>query len=521
MKKKLPVGVQDFPSLIKDGQAYVDKTELIYRLLHENRFYFLSRPRRFGKSLLVSTLATLFRGERDLFEGTWIAGSDYDWPVHPVLKLDFSILDGRSPEQLGDSLNRLLIREAAALGIKVAAQPRPAETLTEIVTQLSKTIPVVVLVDEYDSPLVDALTNPQLLQANRTEMQAFFKVFKTLQGQLRFLFLTGVSRFSKVSLFSGLNSLSDLSLRSDYNALLGLTEAEIINNFDSHIVDLAQKQNISTDALVTTMRRWYNGYLFAQANHTERVYNPWSLFNYLQTGQLKNYWFSSATPAFAIRLIRERNFPLANFEHPIEAGDEIEENYDPESVDLVSLLFQTGYLTIDRYESKTHTYFLRPPNEEVNRSLLTHLFRAFVQPEQWEVKPFLRQLRQALLDNNLHLFFECFNQLLADVPHQIHQPSESYYHSLLYLTVRMLGFDVDAEVSTSRGRIDMVVTTDPTLYLFEFKIDSSAKRALKQIRDNGYADRFASQDKPVTLVGASFSTKSRTIDDWQEVPNIK
>ncbi len=517
MTRELPLGVQDFPTLVQEGQAYVDKTEVLYRLVSGHRAAFLSRPRRFGKSLAVSTLAALFRGKRELFDGLWIAGSDYAWKSYPVISLDLSGLRDDSPEILNDSLVEYLAFLSYELGVTPPRTESPGHVLRVLVRELAKKEKVVVLVDEYDSPLVSHLENAELTQGNRLVLQKLFAILKTLQGDLRFVFLTGVSRFSKVSLFSGLNSLTDLSLMPEFATLLGLTEKEIADKFQQEIANLAEQQGVGPEAILSQMRHWYNGYRFAQEDEVTKVYNPWSVLNYLQSGKLKNYWFSSATPTFAIKLLKERDFPVARFEKTVEAGDEIENNSDAESIDLTSLLFQTGYLTVDKYDAKTNTYCLKLPNEEVRRSLLGHLFRAFVETEQWQAKPFFRVLRQALTAGDLDRFFEKFNEVLAGVPYHLHQATEAYYHSLLYLCIRMLGFDVDAEVTTSSGRIDMIVRANSTLYIFEFKIDSSAKKAIRQIKENGYVERFKAEEGDIVLVGANFSSKTRLIEDWQQI----
>jgi Predicted AAA-ATPase len=311
----------------------VDKTELIHRLINDEMYYFLSRPRRFGKSLLVSTLAALFRGERELFEGTWIADSDYKFPKHPVIHLDFSLVDVQSPEGLTSSLLRLLSDTMEELGVQVEVRSRPSEALVALVRALSKKQKVVLLIDEYDRPLVRHVDSRERMDSNRQVLHDFFVALKTLQADLRFVLLTGVSRFSKVSLFSGLNSLTDISLDERYATLIGLTEGEIQDQFGERVRELAGENGIDD------LRRWYNGYRFARSSTAGRVYNPWSVFNFLRQGLFENYWFESATPTFAIKLMRKQQFPLTSFEKGVRVGPEIEQNFDVDGLPVVALLF--------------------------------------------------------------------------------------------------------------------------------------------------------------------------------------
>jgi hypothetical protein len=514
--KKLPIGIQSFPTIINRGFAYVDKTKLIYLLLEEGISYFYARPRRFGKSLLLSTLAALFAGERDLFKGLWIDRSNYEWKSYPVVMLNFADLDSHSPDALSDSLNRYLVTIAARLGLNLDLAPRPAETLSNLLSQAAGGKEVVVLIDEYDRPLVKNIHDAALVRANREALQDFFAVLKSHETFLRFLFVTGVSKFTKVSLFSGMNSLFDISLDAEYTALTGLSEREIEANFRSRLQQLAKARGESMEKLWDQMRLWYNGYCFSRLVDSEKVYNPWSLFNFFRSKQLENYWFETGTPTFALQLIKQQHFPLVTLGSGFLPVSALGANQELEQIDLPTFLFQIGYLTIDRYDSEAHVCYLKFPNEEVRRSFFEHLFVSYFQQPPWQRLPLFDQLKESLQDGKLGSFFDHFNTLLAAIPYPLHLPAEGYYHSLLYLCLQMLGFSVNAEICTSQGRIDLVVEQLDRVYVLEFKLDRSAEEALDQVMVREYARRYRGSGKKLILVGANFSSTARSIDEWRQ-----
>jgi hypothetical protein len=516
--KALPIGVQDFPKLINFGFAYIDKTELIYRLIKEGICYFLSRPRRFGKSLLISTLASLFRGEKELFNDLWISQSDYSWEPYPVIQMDFSRLEWRSPELLAPSLNELLIEVATKHGIPLNPSPRSASTFALLVGSLLSKGSVVVLIDEYDYPIVQALATPGLAEAHRVELQSFFSTIKSLQRELRFVFVTGVSRLSKVSLFSGMNNLDDISLDPSFATLTGLTEREMQRYLGEHIRNFAAQQSRQPQAILNDLRYWYNGYRFSSSPTGEQVFNPWSILSCLKKGQFSNYWFESGTPSFIIKLMKERGFFVPNLESGVEIGSAVQSNHDLGNINPVALLLQTGYLTVNYYDDSEKKYHLCIPNEEVRRSLFEHLFADYAQKQNWEYEPIVQNLVAALKAQNLDKFFHSLNQLLATVPYPLHVPREAYYQSLLFLTLRLLGFEAGTEVFTNQGRIDLVVRHQNTVYVFEFKIDESVREALNQIQTRGYAEQYQAEGAKVVLIGANFSSHTRNVNEWLQAP---
>jgi len=512
---KFSLGVQHFPKLREEGLLYIDKTEWIYRLVNGGSAYFLSRPRRFGKSLLVSTLEALFQGKRNLFSSLWIDGSDYEWKEYPVIRLDLSRAVSENVAALATSLQELLNEVAIKYGIEGIQRPFPSLTLSALVTELFKKGPVVILIDEYDKPLVHHLEDMKLAQQNRDLLRDFYSTIKALDQYLRFVFVTGVSKFSKVSLFSGMNNLKEISLYDSYADLLGITEEEISSYLPQEIARVAKKRGEAEENIRMLLKTWYNGYRFSLSAAVSKVYNPVSLFSFLETSNLDNYWFTTATPTVAIELIKKRGFPIIDLENGIIAGKEIEVSHDVEVIDIPTLLFQTGYLTISDYDEKAQTFFLKFPNEEVRQAFLEHLLRAFAERQPSEIHGILYKLSKYLQDKDLKGFFDIFNVFLASIPHQIHKDVEAYYHSLLYLFLKAIGFRVEAEVSTSLGRIDMVLKTKTTIFIFEFKINRTADEALDQILDKEYQKQFSLDGRQITLVGVNFDTKSRSLNDWK------
>lgn len=502
-----PIGIQYFPTIIKCGFIYVDKTDLLYKMIMSGRVNFLSRPRRFGKSLLVSTLESIFKGEKELFNGLWIHSSDYEWITYPVISLDFSTLISDSYPDIVRTLQNQLEQIAKSYQIDPVIKETPSETLIELVTKLAKNGEVVILIDEYDKPILDQLTNPKLSLQIRNLFKVFYSTLKALGRYLRFTFLTGVTKFTQVSLFSGMNNPEDLSFNPEYSTLLGFTEDELDKYFSKEIASLAESREL--------IRQWYNGYRFSSKPEISTVYNPISMMNYLKSKRMANYWFGTATPTFAYQLIRQQNYQIPDFQKGILVGDSIEMNHDQDSLDLVTLLYQTGYLTIKNYDSQTRRYLLDFPNVEVRRSFFEHLFLYFSNIKEYQLSEHLATMEKSLIDNNLESFFSEFNQLLAAIPYTIHVAQEAYYHSLLYLVLKLLQFNVHAEVMTATGRLDLIVTLKYRILIFEFKFDQTAEIALRQIEELKYYLPYVNSEVTLTLVGANFDRNLRQVNEWK------
>lgn len=374
---KFPIGIQNFARIRNEGFLYIDKTRDIYRMVTQGAAYFLSRPRRFGKSLLVSTLEALFLGKRELFSGLWIDSADYTWREYPVIRMDISKTVSSSPDALATSLQEIIKVNAEKYGITGIERPFPSLSLSALVTELSKKGPVVILIDEYDKPLVHHFDNMETVAKNRDILRDFYTMIKALDEHLHFVFVTGVSKFSKVSLFSGMNNLLDISLNLVYSTMLGLTEEELRRDLTEELQSVSKSRNRDEETNFKEMKQWYNGYLFSQSADSSRVYNPLSVFQFLQNARLDNYWFTTATPTFAIELIKKQKYPIPDLEQGTIVGKEIETDHEVDMIDLPTLLFQTGYLTIDRYDENSWTYLLKFPNEEVRRSFLEQLLFEF------------------------------------------------------------------------------------------------------------------------------------------------
>ena len=518
--KKLPIGIQDFEKLRSGNHIYVDKTWQIHRLITQGVAFFLSRPRRFGKSLLVSTLAAIFQGRRDLFEGLWIANSDYDWPVHPVIYIDMSRVTFETPGQFESELLRQLNQSAISHGLDHDLAPdtfangldRAAPMLDELIDRLAaKKGKVVVLVDEYDKPILKYLTDVPRAMEIRDRLRDFYTILKAQDRNLRFVFLTGVSRFSKVSVFSGLNHLEDITYVREYSSLLGYTQEELESDFSGHIDAIAFQEGLCRSELLDRIRSWYNGYHFHPG--TEAVYNPFSSLLYLRNREFKYWWFETGTPAFLVDLIRESGLPVADLEQRVVSEGAFS-SFEVDRLDPVPLLQQTGYLTITGYDPALETYTLDYPNREVRNAFLRYLAESLSGRGSGFADD-LQRLRNALAANDPETFFDIIEGILAGIPYDIQLDRERYYQSLFYLIFRLMGMHTHTEVRTATGRIDATIELESGVWIFEFKLDGSADAALAQIRDKGYAAPYAAARKPVYLVGMNFDSEKRNVGEWK------
>ncbi|MFZ1640324.1 MAG: AAA family ATPase [Candidatus Contendobacter sp.] len=500
---KLPIGIQTFREIREEGYCYVDKTPLVARLADEGKYYFLSRPRRFGKSLLVSTLAAAFAGQRELFTGLHLE-NHWDWNRHhPVIVLDFGegILDSR--QRLDQRTRRILDIQAEAQGISLS-QAEASDRLEELILKLHTATGerVVVLVDEYDKPILDHLHQPERALELREGLRNLYSVFKSQDARLRFVLLTGVSKFSKVSLFSGLNNLEDLTLDERFATVCGYTQAELERTFAEWLdgVDLAE------------VRQWYNGYNFLG----EPVYNPFDVLLYLRNREFRSYWFETGTPTFLINLLKARCYNIPAIEN-LEAGEELLSSFDVGEIEPETLLFQTGYLTIqDRYRrGGRYRYRLRYPNFEVRASLPTAILNAYVPNIQDRLRTEDR-IYAALETDDPDGLQRAFHAFFASIPNDWYRRNaiadyEGYWASIVYCYFAALGLTILPEDVTNHGRIDLTILWPGRAYLLEFKVVelSEPGRALAQIQARGYHQKYAGQ--PVMLIGMEFSRAERNL----------
>ncbi|MCX5922329.1 MAG: AAA family ATPase [Candidatus Dependentiae bacterium] len=509
--KKLPIGIQTFAKLIEQDCVYVDKTEQIYHLITTGSYYFLSRPRRFGKSLLISTLKEIFLGNQKLFKNLWIGKTNqkFAWDNHVVIHIDFSSLPHATPQELRDSLIRRMANIAQEHGLPTLAKESPEEALQDLVTQLAQHSKVVMLVDEYDYPILTHLHEKVTAKAQQAILKSFYTTIKSLDAYLQFVFLTGITKFSKTSIFSGLNNLKDISNTPQGASLLGYTDDEIVLFFEPHITAIAQEQQIPFADIVQQIKIWYDGYRFSSKNIL--VYNPFSVLLYLDSGIFENYWFETGTPSFLVAMLRDKYKSIENIATG-KIGVSSLGTFNIESIPLVTLLFQTGYLTIKAFDVNSRKYRLGFPNKEVAISFEKHLMSIFTYHEETDVDNYIFNMRDALDGNDLETFFDYLKTLFANIPYHLHIKQEKYYHSLFQFMGNLLGLDVQSEVATDKGRIDVTIITKKYIHIFEFKFNASAKVALEQIEQKKYYEKYRNKNKKIIMVGVSFN---RTDDDLE------
>ncbi|HCC87300.1 MAG TPA: AAA family ATPase [Prevotella sp.] len=511
---KYPIGIQNFESLRNDGYVYVDKTALIYRLVDEGRYYFLSRPRRFGKSLLISTLEAYLSGKKELFKGLAIEQLEQDWTEYPILHLDLNNQRYNTVESLNEILDLNLSKWEDLYGRydkEKTLSLRFAGVIERAAIKSGQR--VVVLVDEYDKPLLQAINDEALQDEFRAILKAFYSVLKTDDRYIKFALLTGVTKFGKVSVFSDLNNLIDLSMNRRYQSICGITKDEILKYFDEPVHELAEGYGMSYDAALARLKEDYDGYHFV--NNGVDVYNPFSLLNTFANCEFGRYWFETGTPSYLVEVMKQDNYPLPDITQEQVTGDFLN-SIDSMSTNPIPLIYQSGYLTIKDYDSEFGFYTLGFPNKEVEEGFTDYLLPLYTNIRQGEsafyIGNFVRDLRQGRIDD----FMRRMETMLYDTDYKIVGDSELYFQNAFYLISRMLGFYTEVERETSNGRMDMTVKTNDYVYIFEFKLDGSADDALRQIDEKGYAKPFALDNRKIIKVGINFSLKKRCIEEWKK-----
>jgi hypothetical protein len=505
---KYPLGIQTFSKIIENKLLYIDKTAIIHTLIEQGSVYFLSRPRRFGKSLLVSTLESLFSGQKALFDGLLIAKTDYDFTAYPVIKLEFSKDEFATADNLRSYIYNTVNRVARSYNIELVEDTynqRFDELLVKLHQQTGQK--VVVLIDEYDKPILANLNQPVLAEIKQV-MNAFYSVIKSLDEHLRFVFITGVSKFAKVSVFSGMNSLTDISMDRRYATLCGVTQQELESHFSSPIDELAELEQLDRAQMLAKIKHWYNGYQFHQ--RAQGVYNPYSLLSLFEHQEFDYYWFTTATPTFLIKLIQSNQFNLGAINH-FEVDKLFFAATEPEKMTPAPVLLQTGYLTIADYNDGW--YRLDFPNHEVRYAFNRAIVEEFGQTSAGDFR-YLRNLSQALMTGNLVDFFDHLKIFFANIPYSITLKDEKYYQSLFYAVFTLIGFDIEAEVLTNQGRIDCVLQTDDKIYVIEFKLNDTKEAAMQQIKDKQYAQKYQNAGKEIILLGVEFDHQTRNIGDF-------
>jgi hypothetical protein len=507
--QKLPIGLQDFRTIVLEGYKYIDKTAFIHRIATGGKFYFLSRPRRFGKSITIATLQELYAGSRELFKGLWIEDR-WDWnKIHPVVRISFKDINFEQRGLEEPLLER--IREVANnLGRRLDATTA-RDSLRELIIKLSGEAKIVVLIDEYDAPIVHYLgKNVQTAYENRELLRGFYSVLKEMDAHLELVFLTGVSKFSKVGIFSGLNNLQDISLHPAYATMLGYTQEELEHNFAEEITQTAAKLNLTRQALLDKLRYWYNGYRFHDSAPT--VYNPVSVNLFFDFSDFQNFWFATGTPTFLINLLKQDGL----YDFSLTELSQIEfDSFDLEDLRPYGLLYQTGYLTL-LGRDEAGMYQLGYPNYEVENSMLAYLLDVFGGVQKGAGLKVALQLERAFEQDNLEQVIRILLGMFSSLPHHLYEKTpERFYHAAIHLLFQYMGLRVHSEVCTAEGRADAVVETSAKVYVLEFKLDQSAEAALAQIRAKRYHQAFWNLGKPVVGFGINFSSKTKNVEDWK------
>ncbi len=518
--QKLPIGDASFESIRAGRCVYVDKTRHIFQLIDEGKYFFLSRPRRFGKSLTVSTIRCLFQGRKELFDGLWIAEhGQWEWKPHPVVFMDFNGISHDTQENLKQGLRRMLAQTAAYYDV-ISDAPLIKEQFKELILALyHKTgTHVVILIDEYDKPLIDHLgkgaTALEIAKANRDILKYFLGVIKDgdVAAALRFVFITGVSKFSRVSIFSELNNLEDITMAEPYTDMLGYTQNEMETYFRPFVKRFAEKKGLSEEHIMAELARHYDGYRFSERDI--RVYNPFSVLSALKKKNFKNYWFETGTPTFLVNLLKESDYPVIKIEN-LQLDELIFSVYDIEHLQPEALLFQTGYITIK--DVKDDIYSFHYPNQEVRISFLKFLMFAYIPGNGSDRSLFLR-LSAYLQQEDFDAFIETVTAIFASIPYTLESKrDEAYFHTAFFLMVSASGVNAHSEMLTCHGRIDLVMEFTDKIYIIEFKCDQSAEAGICQIRAKGYDHKFKQSGKKIILMGINFDTEKRNVADWKVV----
>ena len=511
-----PIGIQNFEDLRRNEYVYVDKTHHIHRLATTGKYYFLSRPRRFGKSLLMSTMEAYFKGRKELFKGLALEQLEKDWTQYPVLHLDLNGSKYMYPEDLVVLLSQHLDNWEKEYCITVRYNDLEARFRDVIVAAYEKTgKQVVILIDEYDKPIVNNLDKKELADYYRAVLQGFYGVIKSMGEQTKFCFLTGVSKIGKLSVFSTLNNLTDISMEPEYSDICGISENDLHKYFDDSVAELADANRLSINECYKKLKDMYDGYHFSE--DSDGMYNPFSLLNTLRSKKFKEYWFETGTPTLLVNVMKQTSFDVTTLSDNVVVPAAKLNGMQDIVNKPVSLFFQTGYLTIKEYDSEYNEYRLGFPNDEVKNGFLNFIYSYYVPVNPADDSTTTSQLAKALKAGDPYTFMRTLEALFANTTYQIQGDSEKNFQYAMYIIMELLGEYVQAERSTSNGRIDLLLQTRDYIYIVELKIDNTADAALQQIEERGYAKPFVNDPRKLFKIGVSFSTADRHIEDWKVV----
>ena len=510
--KIYPIGIQNFEKIRNDGYLYIDKTALMYQMVKTGSYYFLSRPRRFGKSLLISTLEAYFQGKKELFTGLAVERLEKDWIKYPILHLDLNIEKYDTPESLDNILEKSLTAWEKLYGAEPSERSfslRFAGIIERACKQAGQR--VVILVDEYDKPMLQAIGNEKLQKQFRDTLKPFYGALKTMDGYIKFAFLTGVTKFGKVSVFSDLNNLDDISMRKDYVEICGVSDQELHENLDIELHEFAETQDLSYDKLCTKLKEYYDGYHFT--HNSIGIYNPFSLLNAFKYKEFGSYWFETGTPTYLVKLLKKHHYDLERMAHE-ETDAQVLNSIDSESTNPIPVIYQSGYLTIKGYDERFAIYRLGFPNREVEEGFIRFLLPFYANVNKvespFEVQKFVREVETGDYDS----FFHRLQSFFADTTYEVIREQELHYENVLFIVFKLVGFYTKVEYHTNDGRIDLVLQTEKFIYIMEFKLNGTAEEALQQINDKRYALPFEADGRKLFKIGINFSEKTRNIEKW-------
>lgn len=509
---KYPIGIQDFEKLRTNGYSYVDKSRFVYKLATEGEYYFLSRPRRFGKSLFLSTLEAYFQGKKELFEGLAIYDLERDWKKYPIFHIDLNTANFREKDSLYMVLNDYLTTWESKYGVRESEATLALRFKGVIARAAEKEgCGVVILIDEYDKPILQTLRDPELQAEHRAQLKAFYSVLKTQDRYIKFAFLTGVTKFGKVSVFSDLNNLTDISMDHRYISICGMTEEELLTNFKEGISELAEANGDTEEATIAKLKARYDGYHFEE--NTVGIYNPFSVLNTLSRLRYKDYWFETGTPTFLVDLMKMHNYRLPDMTKE-RVSDDVINSVDSLSTNPIPVIYQSGYLTIKGYDERFKKYLLGFPNREVEEGFLNFLLPLYT--SAGNNSPFLvDEFVQDVESGNPERFMQRMKAFFADTSYQVVGNAELYFQNAMYLVFKIMGFYTQVERPTSDGRIDAIIQTPNYIYVIECKLDRTADEAIKQIENNGYAEPFLMDKRKLYKIGVSFSSETRGVAEYK------
>ena len=508
-----PIGIQNFEKLRKDGYLYIDKTAFVHELATTGSYYFLSRPRRFGKSLLISTLEAYFEGKKELFEGLALENLEKDWIKHPILHIDLNTEKYNTPESLERILNFTLLKWEKLYGTgagETSLALRFRGIVERAVEQTGQR--VVILIDEYDKPMLQAIGNEELQAAYRSTLKSFYSVMKTMDKYIRFAFLTGVTKFGKVSVFSDLNNLQDISMDKRYVDVCGISEKEIHDYLEPQLHELAKANKQTYEEICQRLELNYDGYHFVE--NSIGIYNPFSLLNTFKTLKFGSYWFETGTPTYLVELLKRAEYDLSEIGRE-EIDADVLNSIDIASYNPIPVIYQSGYLTIKGYDEEFGMYTLGFPNKEVEEGFMRYLLPFYTTVKEGETAFQLKNFVTDLRKGNPEGFLRRLQTFFYGVPYELTGGVERYYQNVLFIVCRLMGLYVQAEYHTSYGRADMILQTKDYIYIFEFKLDGSVEEALQQIESQGYARPFEMDRRKLVKIGVKFDSRTRSMDKWK------